>query len=163
MRRLITGAGLAVALMGSGCSTKKQLYQERTLDAKRTEQAESSVQVSSVLKTEYLGDLLTGRVPLPYTVPSSASYQIQSGGITFDITLTESTLEYRAEAKPVARSTLIRGDSSSEFSRAQEDLLMQEEHTSIKKQIGVPWWIWPALILVIALGLLIKIKFKLPF
>lgn len=164
MRILVTGAGIAAALMVSSCSTKKQFFEEQTLDAKRTEQSESAVQVSTRLETEYLGDILTGRVPLPYTVPRAATYQIESGGITLDITLTDSTLEYRAEAKPVARSTLIREDSSFQSSNAIEETLLVDNKKETKKTTGLPWWIWPALILVIALGLLIKLgKIKLPF
>ena len=153
-----------MALTVTGCSTKKQFFEEQTLEAKRTEQSEAVAQVSKRLETEYFGDMLTGRVPLPYTVPRAASYQIESGGITFDITLKDSTLEYRSEAKPVARSRLIQEDSSTQSTKASADILLAENTKETRKTTGLPWWIWPALILVIALGLLIKFgKFKLPF
>jgi len=165
MRLLVTGAGLAVILLIVGaCKSSKQASSQQTEELSRYEEQAIQAGISRRLETDYLGDTLRGRMPLPYTVPRSASYQIQADGITLDLTLSDSTISYTAIAKPVARSTLIQEDSSSVSSRSSEDYLLRENESKTKKKTGLPWWIWPVLIVVlilIVLGFLRKIK--IPF
>ncbi len=164
MRILVTGAGVAATLLVMSCSVKKLVTSEQTMQASRTEEKVIEASLSRKLDWEYLGDSLSGRVPLPYTVPKPASYQIYAGGVTLDVTLRDSTLEYRSVAKPVARSRLIQEDSAHSITQVNEEILVQEKQSEVKKRVGLPWWIWPILILVIALAILAFLrKFKFPF
>lgn len=164
MRLLVTGAGIAAVLLISSCKSTRQVYEEQKLESSRKEETSIVGNVSRSLETEYLGDSLIGRMPLPYTVPRAAQYQIESGGITLDLTLSDSSLSYRAVAKPVARSTLIQEDSTSQTSKLNEDGLLVEKKSETKKKVGLPWWIWPILIVVLLLTVLGFLrKFKIPF
>jgi hypothetical protein len=84
MRILVTGAGLAVTLLVFSCKSTRQVYEEQRVEIDRSEQEVIQSSVSRLLETEYFGDSLTGRVPLPYTVPRSARYQINAGGVSLD-------------------------------------------------------------------------------
>lgn len=164
MRLLVTGAGLAAILLVSSCKSTRQVYEEMRMESSRKEESAIMGNVSRQLETEYLGDSLIGRMPLPYTVPRPTQYQVEAGGITLDVTIQDSTLTYRAVAKPVARSTLVQEDSTSKTSKLNEDGLLVETRKETKKKVGFPWWIWPILIVVLillVLGMLRKIK--IPF
>lgn len=164
MRYLITGAGIAVVLLCSSCSLTRNLKAYAEWKQSRSEYQAIDFQANSKLVTEYLGDSLTGRLPLPYMVPRSSTWQIQSGGITMDVTLKDSTLEYRTVAKPVARSTLSKSDTVRSETRAVEESSVIQITTEEKKRVGLPWWIWPILALVVILVILKMFnKIKLPF
>lgn len=157
--RIATGAGIAVILLfGMACKSSKHTSTSHAEELHRSEEQLIQAGASRRLDTDYLGDTLLGRVPLPYTVPRSANYQIKAGGINLDVTLQDSTLIYKAVAKPVARSTLIQEDTTFQRRKLDESsaVLIQEEKT--KKKTGFPWWIWPILILVIVLAILFKIN-----
>jgi len=155
----ITGAGIAVILLISfSCKSSKQTTSELKEETKRTEQTAITAHLSGRTDIEHIGDSLIGRMPLPYTVPRSVRFQVESGGINLDITLQDSTLTYQAVAKPVARSTLIQADSTYTERKLEETYALTVQKESTQKKIGFSWWIWPALMLVIALVVLIKIK-----
>lgn len=164
MRLLVTGAGIAAVLLVGSCKSTRHVYEEQKMESSRKEESSIVGNVSRQLNTEYLGDSLTGRMPLPYTVPRSAQYQVKAGGITLDLTIQDSTLTYRAVAKPVARSTLIQEDSTSQTTKLNEDGLLVEKKSETKKKVGLPWWIWPILLVVLLLTVLgLLRKFKIPF
>jgi Na+-translocating ferredoxin:NAD+ oxidoreductase RnfD subunit len=59
---------------------------------------------------------------------------------------------------------LIQEDTSKQVTIAREESLMTEVKIEEKKRIGLPWWIWPVLILIAAIVLLVFLrKFKIPF
>jgi hypothetical protein len=159
MRILATGAGIAAILLISfSCKTTKQSSTLTSEESRRTEERVTLSQVSRRLETEYLGDSLIGRMPLPYTVPRAVSFQVESGGINFDISLQDSTLDFKAVAKPVARSKLSWGDSTYQEEKLEDIQSATTEETSTKKKTGFPWWLWPLLAVVAALAILIKIN-----
>ncbi len=164
MRLLITGAGIAVALLCSSCSMTRNFKAYAEWKQSRVQHEAIDFQANRKLVTEYLGDSLSGRLPLPYTVPRSGTWQINSGGITLDVTLKDSTLEYRTVARPVARSTLSKSDSVKSETRLNEEALGSHEYKGDKKRVGLPWWIWPVIALIVILMILrLFNKIKLPF
>jgi hypothetical protein len=159
MKLLATGAGLAVILLICiGCKTTKQTSRQLKEEYSRKQETSIQATMSRKLETEYLGDSLKGRMPLPFTVPRSVSYQLESGGITLDITLSDSTITYQSVAKPVARSRLSQADTTFSLDKVKEDLARIEEESTYKKKLGIPWWIWPILILMIFLAVLNKLN-----
>lgn len=159
MRKLVTGARWAVILMICfSCKSSKQASSLKKEESKRIEEKAIKVTASRRLETEYLGDSLTGRMPLPYTVPYRTSFKVESSGINLELTLQDSTIEYRAVAKPVARSSLSREDSSYQQLKLEEFQQVTQTEESTKKKTGFPWWIWPILAIGTVIGILIKIN-----
>lgn len=163
MRMTITGVVLVVALLLSGCSLTKSLKSFSEWRSQRHEQSAVMAQVTRTLTTEYLGDSIAGRVPLPYTVPRPTSFQVEAGGISLDVTISDSTVTYQSIARPVARSTLNYADSS--YQNREQSALVNEirQEEEKKKRTGFPWWMW-LLIIVVMLGAAVMKYFKLyPF
>lgn len=155
MRKIVTGAGLAVILLAFGCKTTKLVSSEVKVETAKKSESVVMADISRRLETTYYGDTISGRVPLPYLTKKPLYIPIESGGIKLELSLTDSSAEYRVISKPVARSTLSVVDSSSLVTLTQETAsVVQIERESTKKSTWYPWWIWLATILAIAAGVI---------
>lgn len=155
---------IALLLVLSSCKTVKRSSSQSS-QSTRTET--EAILTNRELKVETLnyGDTLQGLIPIriprgsdPITIP------VESGGIALELTLTDSTVGYRAVAKPVARSQLSYGESKTEDRRRETEERSEQASDVEKKSRGFPWWIWVVVILAAALAVArFLLKIKLPF
>lgn len=161
--RIISGAGIAAILLVLGCRTVREVKSLETSDSTRKEESAISTSRSSKEEIEYLGDFLTGRMQLPFTVPKPFTYQVDGGGTTLEFTISDSTVSYRTEAKPVARSTLSYSDSSGTEVKLEESAVSVSKSETKTKRTGFPWWIWLIGVIVLASIILIRyFKIQIP-
>jgi len=153
MVRLIITLVLALLILSS-CKTVKRSSSQSSKSS-RTETEAILVNREMKLETKHYGDTLKGLIPLriprgsvPITIP------FESQGIALELTLTDSTVGYRAVAKPVARSQLSYGESKTEDRSVTVEEQSSETAEVEKKSRGFPWWVWLIAIVAAALAVL---------
>ena len=163
MVRLIITLVLAL-LIFSSCKTVKRSSSQSS-QSSRTETEAILTNRELKLETLNYGDTLRGLVPIriprgsaPITIP------VESQGIALELTLTDSTVGYRAVAKPVARSQLSWEENQTEDRRRETEEQSSETATVEKKSRGFPWWVWLIAIVAAALAVLRWTgRLKIPF
>lgn len=145
---------LFLLLVLSSCRTVRK----STAESSRSSRIETeAIQVGRELKLERFefGDTLTGLIPIriprgspPVTIP------VESGGIVLELTLTDSTVGYRAVARPVARSQLSYGENKTEDRRRETEDRSETTEEVERKSRGFPWWVWLIAVIAAALAVL---------
>lgn len=151
-------------LVLSSCKTVKRSSSQSS-QSSRTETEAILVNRELKLETFNYGDTLQGLIPIriprgsaPITIP------FESQGIALELTLTDSTVGYRAVAKPVARSQLSYGESKTEDRSVKTEEQTSEAESVEKKSWGFPWWVWLIAIIAAALAVLRWTgRLKIPF
>lgn len=116
------------------------------------------------LTTEWFDDQLQGTLPLPKLGKLPTVISISSQGIDLDLSLTDSSLTYKAVSKPVARSSLQSNTVLNQEKESEESDSSQESKEVERTSWKLPWWVYVIIIIgvLILAGRAIK-KIKIPF
>jgi len=154
MEKIVIFSVFILALLS--CKTVEKSSSSAT-GSKESYTTSMSERVSETVET--FGDTLYGIVPIRPVGKIPQVIRVRSSGIELELSVTDTSVTYRAVARPVARSTL------SYASTADTDTVVEESKTAdtkvTKKGFQLPWWIY-----VVGIGVLVLVvlnKFYNPF
>lgn len=137
------------------CKTVKQSSSEKVEARVESREAREENRETKSERITY-GDTLKATVPIRSLSRIPQIIRSESKGLDLVIILTDSTVKYRAIAKPVEKENVAETTAIKTKSNQEIKVFSESEQSKKLSSLGLSWWVYLIIILIIA-ALLLKV------